>query len=142
MKNEKGGSFSERLTIKSPNLKPGSTFYLMVADAAEVTDFDTKAIKTAYFPAKLGALIRAINNIRKNNRIYLKIFVPAQGLFIKGFEYSYLPASVGNVLLYNSLSRDQANMSLSTVAEYQYEVPAVVSGKKIFKLQIKERKNE
>jgi hypothetical protein len=142
LKNEKGDSFSEKLTIKSPNLKPGSVFYLMVADAAEVTEFDSKAIKTTYFPSNLGALIRAINNLRKNNRIYLKIFVPAQGIFIRGYEYPYLPASVGNVLLYNSLAKDQANMSLSTVAEYQYEVPAVVSGKKIFRLQIKERKNE
>ena len=142
LKNEKGERFTEKLTIKAPNLKPGATFYLMVADAMEVTEFDTKAIKTTYFPAQLGALIRAVNNIRKNNRIYLKIFVPAQGLFIRGFEYSYLPASVGNVLLYNSLAKDQANMSVSTIAEYQYEVPAVVSGKKIFKLQIKERKNE
>jgi hypothetical protein len=70
------------------------------------------------------------------------MFVPARGLFIKGFEYAYLPSSVGNVLLYNSLGKDQANMSVSTVAEYQYEVPAVVSGKKIFKLRIMERKNE
>ncbi len=142
LKNEKGGSFEEQITIKAPNLKPGSVFYLLVADAGEVTDFDSKAIKTVYFPNKLSALIRAINNIRRNNRIYLKIFVPAQGVFIKGFEYSYLPSSMNNVLLYNSLGKDQANMALSTVAEYQYEVPAVVSGKKIFKLIIKERKNE
>jgi hypothetical protein len=142
LKNEKGASFEEQITIKAPNLKPGSVFYLLVADAGEVTEFDNKAIKTVYFPNKLSALIRAINNIRRNNRIYLKIFVPAQGIFIKGFEYSYLPSSMRNVLLFNSLGNDQANMALSTIAEYQYEVPAVVSGKKIFKLIIKERKNE
>jgi hypothetical protein len=142
LKNEKGDNFSEKLTIKAPNLKPGSVFYLLVADAAEVSDFDAKAIKTAYFPAKLSTLIRAINNIRKNNRIYLKIFVPAPGIFIRGFEYPYLPSSINNVLLYNSLAKDQANMTLSTIAEYQYEVPAVVSGKKIFKFVVKERKNE
>ncbi len=142
LKNEKGDAFSERIQIKAPNLKPGAVFYLMVADAAEISDFDAKAIKTTYFPSDLGALIRAINNIRRNSRLYLKLFVPAQGLFIRGFEYSYLPASVGNILLYNSLAKDQANMSFSTVAEYQFEVPAVVTGKKIFKLRIKERKNE
>jgi hypothetical protein len=142
LKNEKGEAFSETITIKAPNLKPGSVFYLMVADAGEVTEFDTKAVKTTYFPSDLGGLIRAINNIRKNSRLYLKVFVPAQGVFIRGFEYSYLPSSVGNVLLYNSLAKDQANMAISTVAEYQYEVPAVVSGKKFFKLRIKERKNE
>ncbi len=142
LKNEKGDGFEEKITIKAPNLKPGSVFYLLVADAGEVTDFDAKAIKTVYFPTKLSALIRAINNIRRNNRIYLKIFVPAQGVFIKGFEYSYLPSSLSNVLLYNSLGNDQANMAVSTIAEYQYEVPAVVNGKKIYKLRIKERENE
>ncbi len=142
LKNEKGGAFSERIQIKAPNLKPGAEFYLMVADAAEISAFDAKAVKTTYFPSDLGALIRAINNIRKNSRLYLKLFVPAQGLFIRGFEYSYLPSSVGNVLLFSSLAKDQANMAFSTVAEYQFEVPAVVAGKKIFKLRIKERKNE
>ena len=142
LRNEKGEPFSEKIQVKAPNLKPGSTFYLLVADAAEITEFDTKAVKTTYFPADLGALIRAINNIRKNSRLYLKMFVPAPGIFIRGFEFSYLPASVGSVLLYNSLAKDQSSMALSTVAEYQFEVPAVVSGKKIFKLRIKERNNE
>jgi hypothetical protein len=142
LKNEKGDNFEEQVTIKAPGLKPGSVFYLMAADAMEVTEFETKFTKTAYFPNKLKSLIRAINNIRKNNRIYLKIFVPSQGVFINGFEYPYLPSSMSNVLLYNSISKDQANVQISTVAEYQYEIPAVVSGKKIFKLTIKERKNE
>ncbi len=142
LRNDKGQAFSEKIEIQAPNLKPGSVFYLLVADAVEVAEFDAKAIKTAFFPSDLGALIRAINIIRRNNRLYLKLFVPAQGIFIRGFEYSTLPASVGNVLLYNSQAKDQANMTLSTVAEYQYEVPAVVTGKKIFKLRIKERKND
>jgi len=142
LKNEKGDNFEEQVTIKAPSLKPGSVFYLMAADAMEITEFDTKLIKTVYFPSKLKSLIRAINNIRKNNRIYLKIFVPSQGIFINGFEYPYLPSSLSNVLLYNSLSKDQANVQMSTIAEYQYEIPAAVSGKKIFKLTIKERKNE
>lgn len=142
LKNEKGGPFSETLQIKAPNLKPGTEFYLLVADAAEVSDFDAKAVKTTFFPSNLGALIRAINNIRKNSRLYLKLFVPAQGIFIRGFEYSHLPASLSNVLLFNSLAKDQTGMALSTVAEYQFEVPAVVTGKKIFKLRIQERKND
>jgi len=142
LKNEKGADFEEQLSIKAPSLKPGSVFYLIAADAMEVTAFDAKFINTAYFPNKLNALIRAINNIRKNNRIYLKIFIPSKGIFINGFEYPFLPSSIGNVLLYNSLSKDQASVQVSTITEYQYEIPAVVSGKKIFKLTIKERKNE
>ena len=141
-KNEKGDRFEEKLSIKTPNLKPGSFFYLMASDAAGMVDFDSKAIKSGFFPDKLSALIRAINNLRKNNRVYFKLYVPAQGIFVRGYEYPYLPFSLNNVLAFNSQSSDQSAMSVSTIGEFQFEVPAVVSGKKIFQLKIKERKDE
>lgn len=139
LKNERGGRTAERLQIKAPNLKAGSTFHLLVADKAEIVRFDTKNIKTAYFPLKLNNLIRAINNLRKNNRIYLKLVTPTDGVFIKGHEYSNLPGGLRNVLEYNTVSGDQSRMKYSTVMEYQVEVPTVVTGSKRFILKIKER---
>jgi len=141
-KTEQGSSFEEKTQIKAPNLKPGSSFYLLVADAAEIIEFDSKMIKTDYFPTRLSALIRAINNLRKNNRVYFKLFVPTDGLYVQGFEYSHLPTSLSNVLTFNAAPRDQSPLSFSTISEYQYEVPAMVDGKKLFKIDIKERKNE
>ena len=142
LKNEQGENFQERLTIKVPNLQPGSSFYLLAADATEMMDFDAKVIKTGFFPGRLSALIRAINNLRRNNRVYFKLFIPSQGLFIKGYEYPHLPSSLNNVLAYNAASRDQSSLMVSTITEYQYELPAVVSGKKIIKIKIKARKDE
>jgi hypothetical protein len=110
-----------------------------VAGKNEMIRFETKNIKTDYFPVTLNTLIRAINNIRKNNRIYLKLMTAGEGLFIKGSEYSNLPLSLHNVFSYNATSEDQSEMKFSTITEYQYPVPAVVSGIKIFKLKIKAR---
>ena len=101
--------------------------------------FDSKNVKSSYFPTKLNSLIRAINNLRKNNRVYFKIMTPSQGLYIKGYEYSNLPTSMRNVFRYNSTSVDQSEIRFSTLMEYQMEMPAVVSGQKLFKLKIKER---
>jgi hypothetical protein len=139
MGNERGSSFTEKINIKVPNLKPGSVFFLLVADKAELMKFDSKNVKSSYFPHKLNSLIRAINNLRKNNRIYFKIMTAVQGLFIKGYEYSNLPLSMRNIFRYNSTSSDQSEIRFSTLTEYQMEVPAVVSGQKLFKLKIKER---
>jgi hypothetical protein len=132
----------EKATLKVPNLKPGSTFYLMVADKNEVVKFDSKNIRTSYFPTKLNSLIRAINNLRKNSRIYFKIMTPTRGLFIEGYEYSNLPMSLRNVFVFNSTSRAQSEIRYSTISEYQMEIPSIVRGKKIFKLKIKERRDE
>lgn len=140
--NERGNTIMEKATLKVPNLKPGSTFYLMVADKDEVVKFDSKNIRTTYFPIKLNSLIRAINNLRKNNRIYFKIMTPTRGLFIEGYEYSNLPMSLRNIFIFNSTSRAQSEIRYSTISEYQMEIPSVVRGKKIFKLKIKERRDD
>ncbi|MCP5106699.1 MAG: hypothetical protein GY950_25165 [bacterium] len=141
LKNERGNAPVESLQIKAPNLKAGSEFYLMVAGKNEIVRFDTKNVKSNYFPAKLSALIRAINNIRKNNRIYIKLMTPAEGIFIRGHEYSNIPSSMQNVFSFNTTTADQSKMRYSTITEYQYPVPAVVTGTKLFKLKIKARSN-
>jgi hypothetical protein len=138
-KNERGNRRVKKINVKAPNLKPGSNFYLMVADKDEMASFDSKNIKSSYFPIKLSSLIRAINNLRKNNRVYFKILAPVKSLFIKGYEYSNLPQSLRNIFIFNSSSNVQSEMKYSTLMEYQMEVPAVVKGKKLFKLKIKER---
>jgi len=140
--NERGKTVLEKATLKAPHLKPGSSFYLMVADKNEVVKFDSKNIRTSYFPIKLNSLIRAINNLRKNSRIYFKIMTPTRGLYIEGYEYSNLPLSLRNVFVFNSTSRAQSEIKYSTISEYQMEIPAVVRGKKIFKLKIKERRDD
>jgi hypothetical protein len=139
LRNERGQSSMKRVNLKAPSLKPGSIFYLMIADKDALGKFDARNIRTSYFPTKLSSLIRIINNIRKNNRIYFKLMRPSQGLFIKGHEYSNLPASVQNIFRYNSTSDDQTSMKLSTIGEYQLAVPTVVKGNKMFQLRIKAR---
>lgn len=141
LKNDQGNTPVEMMQIQAPKLKPGAEFYLLVASKNDIIRFDTKNVKSSYFPTKLSSLIRAINNIRKNNRIYLKLMTPVRGIFIKGHEYSNLPNSLQNVFVYNTTSSDQSPMKYSTITEYQYEVPAVVAGQKLFKLKIKERMN-
>jgi len=139
LRNERGQTAVRRVNLKAPSLKPGSIFYLMIADKEALGKFDARNVRTSYFPTKLSSLIRIINNIRKNNRIYFKLMRPSQGLFIKGYEYSNLPSSIQNIFKYNSSSSDQTSMKLSTIGEYQLAVPSVVKGNKMFQLKIKAR---
>jgi len=138
-RNERGNQVTEETGLRAPSLKPGSVFSILVGDKDEIIRFDSKNNKSKYFPARLSHLVRAINNLRKNNRLYFKIIAPASGLFVSGFEYSYLPPSMKSVFEYNTESSNQSRIRYSTLAEYQMELPAVVSGGKLFKLKIKER---
>jgi len=148
LRNERGSSFSETVSLQAPNLKAGSEFYLLVADNEQMGDFDSKNVRTSFFPIKLSFLIRAINNLRKNNRLYFKLMTPEQGLFLKGHEYPNLPSSLQNIFEYNAAPlhgitpADQSTIKYSTIREYQMEFPNVVKGRKLFKLKIKERSND
>lgn len=139
MRNERGNRMVENINIKAPNLKPGSSFYVMVADKNEMISFDSRNVRSSFFPVKLSSLIRIINNLRKNNRIYVKVLSPSRGLFIRGHEYANLPQSYRNLYQFNTATNDLSEMKFSTLQEYQMELPAVVEGKKLFKLKIKER---
>jgi len=147
LRNERGRAYSETINIKAPNLKAGSEFYLLAADSDRMGQFDARNVRSSYFPTKLSFLIRAINNLRKNNRLYFKFMTPASGLFVKGHEYPNLPPSLKNVLDYDSIPLqgmspgEQGKIKYSTIKEYQLEFPSVVRGMKLFKLTIKERSN-
>lgn len=139
IRNERGKLTTEKIKIKAPNLKKGSSFQLLVSDKKGISKFEAKNIKSSFFPSTLSSLIRAINNIRKNNRIYIKLVSPEKGLFVKGHEYSSLPSGLRNMFIFNTKSEDQSTIKNSTITEYQLEVPSIISGSKLFKLKIKER---
>jgi len=136
--NEREGWFEEKLSLPAPNLPPGSIFYLMVAGANEMGSFESKYYSSSYFPTTLTTLIRAINNIRKNNRLYFKFFNANEGVLLEGYEFPNVSASLKEVLNFNSISNNQTSILLSTLLETYYEVPnSVVNGQKLIKLAIK-----
>ncbi len=142
LRDERGNYRYEPISIPAPKLKPGSEFYLLFGGAKELSSFEAKNIKSKYFPNKLNNLIRAINNLRKNSRLYVKMYTKKPGLFIKGFEYSNLPLSYQKIFVYRKSSPSMGSVRFSTLREYQIPVDSVVVGEKTLKFKIKERENE
>ncbi len=139
LKNDLGDSYVKEIQIKAPLLSSGTDFYILVGDRNAISRFDAQNIKSSYFPSTIDALIRVINNLRKGNRIYVKMFTSQKGLYLKGREYSNLPGSLSVLYKSNSLTKESSSTRYSTIREYQMETEAVISGKKIFKLKIREK---
>lgn len=148
LKNERGKKFTEDITIQAPNLKPGMEFYVMVADSQEMGNFDAKNVRSNYFPSALNFIIRAINNLRKNRNLYVKVMTAESGLFVKGYEYPKLPSSMRDLFIYDktpiyeSGAEPQTNVRYSTLYEFTSELSSVIKGSKLFKLKIKERTDD
>ncbi len=134
-----GQSFEEEVTIEAPPLPAGSEFLLIIADAASVHQVEALQYRTQDFvPRSLGQLIRILNNLRKNNRVYFKMIASKPGLFVKGEEMPNLPPSMKSLFASpRAASSAPTELTRSTLGEYQLPIPYVFRGMASIPVKIK-----
>jgi hypothetical protein len=134
-----GQSFQETVDIEAPPLPAGSEFYLVIADAASMHQLETSLYRSQDFvPRSLGQLIRLLNSLRKNNRIYFKMMASKPGLFLKGEELPNLPPSMKSMFASpRAAASAPTELTKSTLREYQLPIPYVFRGMASIPVKIK-----
>jgi SpoIVB peptidase S55 len=134
-----GQSFEEEVSIEAPSLPAGSEFNLIIADAASVHQVEALQYRTQDFvPRSLSQLIRLLNNLRKNNRIYFKMIASKPGLFLKGEEMPNLPPSMKSLFASpRAAASAPTELARSTLGEYQLPIPYVFRGMASIPVKIK-----
>jgi hypothetical protein len=132
-------SVVEEVSVLVPPLPAGTEFQIVVGDAISMQNFERSQYRIQEFlPRNLGQLIRILNNLRKNNRIYFKIVAPKPGLFLKGEEMPNLPATLkGMFASPRASSSAPTELSRSTLSEYQLPLPHVFRGSAVIPLKIR-----
>lgn len=134
-----GQSFQETIDIEAPPLPAGSEFYLIIADAASMHQLEMSLYRSQDFvPRSLAQLIRILNNLRKNNRIYFKMMASKPGLFLKGEELPNLPPSMKSMFASpRAAVSAPTELTRSTLREYQLPIPYVFRGMASIPVKIK-----
>lgn len=134
-----GQSFQETMDIEAPPLPAGSEFYLIIADAASMHQLEMSLYRSQDFvPRSLAQLIRILNNLRKNNRIYFKMMASKPGLFLKGEELPNLPPSMKSMFASpRAAVSAPTELTRSTLREYQLPIPYVFRGMASIPVKIK-----
>ena len=87
-----GEMLVEEAGFLAPGLPAGSEFQLIVGDAGSMQQVESGQYRAAGFsPRSMSQILRVLNNLRKNNRIYFKIIAAKPGLFLRGEEMPNLP---------------------------------------------------
>jgi hypothetical protein len=119
-----------------PEITPGS-LSMLVADGNTIMEMDALEQGEELIPRDLTQLIKLINDIRKNDRLYVRLFRRAAGAVIDGEGLPGLPPSILSIL---KSERNTGSMSpLQTLPLMEYELPPsdyVVSGAKLLNLVI------
>jgi len=91
-----------------------------------------------FVPRNLGQLIRLLNSLRKNNRIYFKIIASKPGLFLKGEEMPNLPPSMKSMFSSpRAATSAPTEITRSTLSEYQLPAAYVFKGSAAIPIKIK-----
>ena len=135
----RGESQREEGSIQVPNLPPGSEFQIIVADAASMAKIEMSQYRTATFvPRNLSQLVRMLSNLRKNNRIYIKVIASKPGIFLRGEEMSNLPPSMRSMFASpRAAASSPTELTRSTLMEYQLPIPYVFRGEAVIPVKIK-----
>jgi hypothetical protein len=138
-RNYRGQPVVQDGVIPAPRLPSGSEFQLVVADAASLRQLEALQYRTQGFvPRNLNQLIRVLSNLRKNNRIYLKVIASKPGLFLKGEEMPNLPPTMKTMFSSpRAAISSPTELKQSTLIQYQLPVPYVFRGAAVIPIKIK-----
>jgi len=138
-RNFRGETLMKQIPFLTPNLPSGSEFYLAIADASSMRNIELAQYRNQNFvPRSLSQLIRLLSNLRKNNRIYFKVFASKPGIFLKGEEMPNLPPSMKSMFLSpRAVSSSPAEISKSTLSQYQIPVDYMFQGAVVVPIKIK-----
>ncbi|MGH9462814.1 MAG: hypothetical protein ACRD1X_16480, partial [Vicinamibacteria bacterium] len=129
LRSYRGEEILETVDVEIPANVGEGTLTLLVADATTISGLERRESRDGFEPNNLDQLIRALNSLRKNNRLYVKLMRPdREGAIVAGEYLSSLPPSVMNVLQADRSSASYIPISTSTLWEYELVTDYSVSG--------------
>jgi hypothetical protein len=119
-RNDNGNEFVERIPLVIPADAPAGPLVILIGDGASMNQAERISQPAADFvPKDLGQLVRAINKLKKNNRLYVKVLRSATGAIVNNEEMPTLPPSVLATLGSDRTSGGYTPLNIATLAEHE-----------------------
>lgn len=138
MRNNNGEVTSAKYPVKIPDGLPPGPLKILIGDGVTLSRADAESEDAEFIPRDLDQLVRAINNLKKNDRLYIRLFRDQAGAVVGGEGLPGLPPSI--LALYSSKKTTGDVQPIKQVVFAEHELPAtdaVVSGRKIIEINIK-----
>jgi hypothetical protein len=134
VRTESGKQFVQRIPVQIPEDATPGQLLVFVGDGGALQEGSSAR---SFVPQDLGQLVKAINRIKKSDRLYVKLFRITPGAVIGTSEMPNLPPSVVATLNSDRNSGGYTPTVLSAV--YEEELPPaefVISGQQLIGLDI------
>jgi len=133
-----GDTMVKKYPVKIPEeISPGP-LKIVVADGMSLTREDAETGVGEFIPESLQQLIKAINNLKKNDRLYIRLAREQAGAIISGEGMPDLPPSL--LALYGSRKTAGELKPMGEVIYVEHELPAtefVLNGRQEITVNVK-----
>lgn len=129
---------AEEYPVKIPEGVSPGPLKIMVGGGVSFTKVDAEMDQSEFIPQTVKQLVKAINNLKKNDRLYIRLFREKRGAVIAGEGLPGLPPSL--LALYNSKKTSGDTQPIKRVVYVEHELPATgyaLTGHKILEIEIK-----
>jgi hypothetical protein len=116
-----GDRISEKYPLKIPEQVSPGPLEVVVGEGMSLTQLDTEAGTSKFEPENVHQLIRAINNLKKNNRLYIRLYRKHPGVIVGGEGLPELPPSL--LELYGSSRTSGSAKAIDRVIYVEHELP-------------------
>ena len=131
----RGATRVETVMVDLPAHAVGS-LELLVSDATQLTQRERQQGLALRNAENLDQIIKALNDVRRNNRLYIKLLSPSAGAIVRGKTLPSLPPSVLAVLEGDRRSGDLVRLRQATLGEWQIQTDYVVSGSRLLTINV------
>jgi hypothetical protein len=132
----RGETLSETIPITIPATAPSGTYSLLVADGPSLTAVEQREMRQQFVPRDLDQLIRAINGLRHNNHVYVRMTRPDDGAIVRGEYMQSLPPSVLSVLGGSEQGTSVIPLRTAAVWDFDLTTDYAVSGSRLLTLTV------
>ena len=136
-RNDNGSEFVERIPLVIPADAPIGPLVITVGDGAALNQADRAQPAADFSPRDLGQLVRVINKLKRNNRLYVRMMRAGAGAIVNNEEMPVLPPSMLATLGSSRTSGGYTPMSVSTLEEH--ELPPsqfIISGQQTITINV------
>jgi hypothetical protein len=138
-----GGTVVEKIPVDIPESVDDKGLSLVVGSGMSLNAIQNHLTPIATTPRDLHQLVRALNRMRRNNRLYALLMAPQRSLTLQGEEYPSPPPSLVQTFLADPAESSNATYgNASVVGDYQTKpTQYTIQGEKTLYLKVENLEN-
>jgi hypothetical protein len=135
MRTYRGEEVVRTVPLEIPANASGS-LTVMVSDGARLAQWERREVRQPTEPRSVPQLMRALNTVRKHNRLYVRLLAADAGAVISGEPLSSLPPSVLGVLEADRSTGDFVPLRNATLGEWNLPTEYAVVGSRMLTITL------